>query len=369
MMMLNWAGCAVLLALVACQSETSSPQDTGPSGPGDPPSGPPSYLPGAVGDVPTTSSPTTGLDSSGAADEPGTSSTSTGGEAATTVAPDPEACGNNVLDPGEQCDLGFANNADDSGPCTKACKTAFCGDGLVRADTEICDLGPNNNDATYGGCTQTCEPGPHCNDGILQPEEEECDASAPALEGVVACDPDNCRFKARLAFVTDATFSGDLGGLAGADAACVAAATLAGLDNAAAFQAWLCDGVTAPAARLVKAANDPLPYARRDGKQLAYSLAYLTTQGMDYPLDRTEYGVALLPEQYAWTNVTPKGQPFSPTDHCQTWNSASPRDSARVGQISPESAADLPGWYIQTRWSSYVTRLCNFERHLYCFED
>ncbi len=367
-MMLNRAVCAVLLALVACQTEVSSPQDTGSSGPGAPPSGPPGLLPGAV---PTTSSPTTGLDSSSTADKPGTStggSSSTSGEEATTVAPDPEACGNSVLDPGEQCDLGFGNNADDHGPCTQTCKTAFCGDGLVRADTEICDLGPNNNDATYGGCTQACEPGPRCNDGILQPEEE-CDASMEALEGAVACDPDNCRFKARVAFVTDAVFSGDLGGLAGADAACVAAATEAGLDSAAAFQAWLSDGETAPAARLVKAAQDLLPYARRDGKQIAYSLAYLTTQGMDYPLDYTEYGVPLPPSQYAWTNVTPKGQPFSPTDHCQAWTSASFKDSARAGEISPLNPAELPGWYIQVRWSSYVVLFCDSKRHLYCFED
>ena len=361
--------CAVLLGLAACQGEASSPQDSGPS---DPPSGPPGLLPGALGDVPTTSSPTTSVDSSGAVDEPGTSSgitstSSTGGEEATTVAPDPEACGNNVLDPGEQCDLGFGNNSN-ANSCTQACKTAFCGDGLVWVGQEICDLGPNNNDATYGGCTQTCEPGPRCNDAILQPEEE-CDASMEALEGAVDCDPDNCRFKARVAFVTAATFSGAFGGLAGADAACVAAATEAGLDNAAGFQAWLSDGEAAPAARLVKAAKDLLPYARRDGKQLAYSLAYLTMQGMDYPLDYTEYGVPLPPEQYAWTNVTSKGQPFSPTDHCQTWSSTSVKDTARVGQISPKSAADLPGWYIQNRWSSYLSRPCNYQHHLYCFED
>ena len=147
-MMLDRTLCAVLLGLVACQSEASSLTDTDPAGPGGPPPGPPGLLPGAVGDVPTTGSPTTGLDPSSAADEPGTSSTgsSTGSDYATTVAPDPEACGNSVLDPGEQCDLGFANNADDHGPCTQVCEIAFCGDGLVRADTEACDLGPNNND-------------------------------------------------------------------------------------------------------------------------------------------------------------------------------------------------------------------------------
>ena len=172
-----------------------------------------------------------------------------------------------------------------------------------------------------------------------------------------------------MAFVTAATFSANLGGLAGADAACVTAATEAGLDNAAAFQAWISDGKAAPATRLVKAAKDLQPYARRDGKQLAYSLAYLTMLGMEYPLDITEYGATLPPAQGAWTNVTYKGQPFSPTDHCQAWSSVSFKDTARVGQISPESAAELPGWYTQARWSSYVIRACDYKQHLYCFED
>jgi len=101
-----------------------------------------------------------------------------------------------------------------------------------------------NNDNLYGGCRGDCTPGPRCNDGLLQPEEE-CDASAPVTEGSVECDAGNCRLKARVAFVTAATFSADLGGLVGADAACVAAADAAKLDNAGSFLAYMSDGVAA----------------------------------------------------------------------------------------------------------------------------
>ncbi|MFK5282581.1 hypothetical protein ACI3PL_23760, partial [Lacticaseibacillus paracasei] len=64
---------------------------------------------------------------------------------------------------------------------------------------------------------------------MIQPDDEECDASAPPIEGLAPCDPVACRYVARIAFVTDAKYFGSLGGLALADAACVAAAASQGL--------------------------------------------------------------------------------------------------------------------------------------------
>jgi len=102
---LSFALVLCLPGLVACPGEA---QDPGTSGPGTPPPGPSGLLPGEFGGVPTTGIPTTDPSTS---DEPGTTSTTTSttttGDEATTIAPDPEACGNNVLDPGETCDLGL----------------------------------------------------------------------------------------------------------------------------------------------------------------------------------------------------------------------------------------------------------------------
>ena len=46
-------------------------------------------------------------------------------------------------------------------------------DGIVQADHEQCDDGPN--DGGYGKCAPGCVLGPHCGDGVLQPGQEECD--------------------------------------------------------------------------------------------------------------------------------------------------------------------------------------------------
>ncbi len=77
-------------------------------------------------------------------------------------------CGDGVVDPLEECDLGMMN-ADD-GACTLGCKSAACGDGLVQTGTEACDDG--NQDDT-DNCLSTCELAA-CGDGKLGPGES-CD--------------------------------------------------------------------------------------------------------------------------------------------------------------------------------------------------
>src|SRR5688572_23141098 len=50
-----------------------------------------------------------------------------------------EDCGNGVIDPGEECDLGEQNS--DTSTCTTFCNIATCGDGLVLEGLEECDDG------------------------------------------------------------------------------------------------------------------------------------------------------------------------------------------------------------------------------------
>jgi cysteine-rich repeat protein len=60
-----------------------------------------------------------------------------------------EECGNAVLDPGEQCDDGNLNSGDG---CSASCKLERCGNGTVEAG-EDCDDG---NTVAGDGCS------PHC---------------------------------------------------------------------------------------------------------------------------------------------------------------------------------------------------------------
>ena len=322
--------------------------------------------PGAPTSAPTTG-PTLTTGSGDATDATGGSSDTT--DAGTTQAPTGE-CGDGRVDRGESCDISYVENKDD-GACTKSCQIAFCGDGLVWSGQELCDHGTANNDNKYGGCRKNCTPGPSCNDGVLQPEEEECDASAPSPEGAVECDPGSCRMNARIAFVTAAQFSGDLGGLAGADAACVAAAKAAKLDNAGSFLAYMSDGAAAPANRFVDGLADKgYPYARRDGQKLANDLADVFATGLRVPLVITEMGTALPPEQLAWTGVDIHGQPGG--EDCNGWSTEYLKYSGRVGQISPvtDSDPDIFAWKIDGDWVDYASRSCATKAvHLYCFED
>jgi tetratricopeptide (TPR) repeat protein len=68
-------------------------------------------------------------------------------------------CGNGILEPGEQCDLGDASHGNGNGACPKTCNSfcgnntcisAVCGNGIWEPG-EQCDLGVNN-----GSCPKTC---------------------------------------------------------------------------------------------------------------------------------------------------------------------------------------------------------------------
>jgi hypothetical protein len=323
--------------------------------PGAPTTGSPSTSP----DPPSTTS-TSDMDASTGPLDPGTSSGSD-----TTA--NPSDCGDGLVQPPEQCDAGYAHNKNDAA-CTQDCQLARCGDGLVHAGVEQCDLADANNDSTYDGCREDCTLGDRCGDGVLQPDDEECDGLP--VEGHAPCILASCKFTGRLAFVTSAKFQGDFGGLAHADALCVDAASAAGLDNAQQFKAWLSDGDKSAADRLPNAAADPgRPIVRRGGMLLAADLADLIADGPDVPLDVDEFGATLPPEEFVWTNLDLAGQPFSAVNHCQEWTSAGLSATARAGKASPESEADLPAYMSEFRWTSDTTQSCKWQAHLYCLED
>ncbi|HEY8375634.1 MAG TPA: hypothetical protein VIK91_04055 [Nannocystis sp.] len=122
----------------------------------------------------TTDTSTTGSGSSDGSTT--TAATTSTGFDPTTTAPltsgptVPPTCGDGIVDPDEQCDLGEAN-ADD-GTCTLACKHAYCGDGLLNPAVEECDDGPANSDSA--ACTAGCKRAT-CGDGLIQLGVEACD--------------------------------------------------------------------------------------------------------------------------------------------------------------------------------------------------
>ena len=128
-----------------------------------------------TGDPATTTGPTTEEPTDGSAGATGTTgevtgATTTTGDTSTggvTTGPMP-ACGDGLVDAGEECDDG-ADNADVAS-CTMQCKSAVCGDGLVQAGVEGCDDG---NQVDGDACSNVCALA-SCGDGEVQ-EGEECD--------------------------------------------------------------------------------------------------------------------------------------------------------------------------------------------------
>jgi hypothetical protein len=163
----------------------------------------------------------------------------------------------------------------------------------------------------------------------------------------------NCK---RLAFVTRETFTGDLGGLAGADQKCFAAAkTIPGFGGRA-FRAWLSDTTGGAKARLPKGTG---AYRRTDDGVVATTFTDLSDGDVALPIALDQKGTMLDKanlERSVWTGTTVDGA--DSTFNCFDWTSA---DVMQSGTYGDSQATD-------STWTDSATSSCNASRHLYCVE-
>ncbi len=133
----------------------------------------------------------------------GTGDPLTGGsDSETSAGPEP-ACGDGVVDAGEECDEGESNA--DSAACKADCTNNVCGDGALGPD-EACDDGENNgadaackDDCTANSCGDGAQgPGEECDDGENNDDAGTCKSDctlATCGDGLVGpgegCDDGN----------------------------------------------------------------------------------------------------------------------------------------------------------------------------------
>jgi hypothetical protein len=144
---------------------------------------------------------------------------------------------------------------------------------------------------------------------------------------------------AKKVFLTSQEYTGNLGGLAGADAKCQALADAAGIGGT--FKAWLSDSTLDPIHRFSGSTFSGVPFVRT-----------IDENGHAVPFDNAR-GL------YAWTGTDFGGRPMSP--NCNNWWSSSDADQGWVGFVM--------GYTYFYSWTQDGQKQCSEMRRLYCFQQ
>jgi hypothetical protein len=173
---------------------------------------------------------------------------------------------------------------------------------------------------------------------------EEIDEIFEILEAISSSTP-------KIVFVTSQTYTGDLGGIDGADQKCQQLAEDAGLPGL--YSAWLSDSTTSPAQRFIK---NKAPYMLVDGTAIADDWNDLTDGSLDAPINRDENNNVV--SRSVWTNTNANGT-LNGDLSCQGWTFGMGGDFGGVGNSS-ETDDD---------WTLEAFSFCAATLSLYCFQQ
>jgi hypothetical protein len=288
------------------------------------------------------------------------------------------ACGGKVCGPdgcGDDCGPGCAacETCLGDGTCSDPCGGSGCCAGSTCADGESNSACGRNGQAcqvcsgtgvTCGGggtpgvcgCTPitTCPAGVACGtipDGCGGTVTcGTCGSGQGCLAGV--CSP------VRFAFVSSVRYTGNLGGLDGADAKCTALAAAAGLPGS--YRAWLSDDTGSPATRFTQS---PLPYVMVNDTVIANNWAGLTSGTLLRDFEVTETGAGVI--SAVWTNTNGNGTLTSGGSDCDNWtNGTFTPPSGPVGRCGDTFSTDV-GWTLNP--GSGIR--CDAPESLFCFQQ
>jgi hypothetical protein len=164
-----------------------------------------------------------------------------------------------------------------------------------------------------------------------------------------------------LVFITSTTHTGDLNGLAGADAICQTRADSVAPDLPGSYKAWLSTGASAgqsPARRFRRSGQ---PYRLVNStNSIAASFADLTDGTLANPITLTEAGNSVS-AGWAWTNTAPDGVVDStfPAFDCGDWAEGTDASSGSFGVPTATSSG----------WTDIASTYCDIPAHLYCFQQ
>ena len=159
-------------------------------------------------------------------------------------------------------------------------------------------------------------------------------------------------------FVTSTSYSGNLGGLSGADAKCQARADAVSLGGN--WKAWISTNSISAASRLE---HSSVPYKLINGELIANNWEDLTDGALSIPIYRTETG-AFTGYDEVWTDTFTSGASEGGNYDCTDWTSSAGVWDGRKGFSGNSNRS----------WTSYLDLgqslgLCADGRRLYCFEQ
>ncbi len=181
-------------------------------------------------------------------------------------------------------------------------------------------------------------------------EAEDGDAGEPADADDSTGAADAAPPEPNTAFATSETFTGDFGGLSGADATCQQIADDAELPGT--YVAWLSDNTISAIARV----GDARGWVRPDGKPFVDTADDLASGEIFHPLRIDESGSDLAGSEPAgvWTGTLADGT--AGADRCAEWSSAEEGDDGVAGRMSAATVT----------WTDDEAEDCDSEHRLYC---
>jgi hypothetical protein len=163
-------------------------------------------------------------------------------------------------------------------------------------------------------------------------------------------------------FVTNEMFTGDLGGLSGADHACASAAAAAGLGGTT-WNAWLSDSNTSALNRIYKVTGGA-GYTLIDGTMIAPTWSTLVSKNSPllHPIDLTEVGTVVTNNFEVWTGTDLGGA--TPTGYCGS-------SKGSWSSFAHDAGTPFVGLTNNTNpsWTDIYEQFCDVtNERLFCFE-
>ena len=256
-----------------------------------------------------------------------------------------------------------ANDPNNCGACGNACTTSD----------------PNAQGATCEGgvCVINCDAGFVLCNGVCSNEQTDtnncggCGLACPAGE---PCQNGACVVVPKYVFVSSQVYTGNLGGLAGADATCQALASNPATGLTGTYKAWLSSDTVSAASRLSQAS---VPYVLVNGNVVANNWASLTSGTLLHAIDTTELNgpaPSSVPDSMnatagcgtnlVWTNTRDDGSLGNNGESsCSDWTDGS--DSLGGG-----NGADYGTSNSVTNWSGWCEAGgCDGYAALFCIEQ